>query len=464
MDRRLLLALPVVLLLAAALGIHRVKAAPKRAFERGLNALYRGQYAGAVREFGSALKSDPENPRAHYFRGLAYKELRKLPEAATDLGRALELDPSLVGAAYQRALARRELGDPAGALSDLDQAIAAHAGEPALFYARAKTLLDQGREALAEKDFDAALARQPEFPAALAGRGELRLRRLAKAQALGDYDKAVALDRGYAPAYLGRADAHFSFGRDHYPQCFRDLEQALKINPKSIQTLRRRAGIYLALNDFESAVADLTRAIGLNPRGQGLYFERGTAAQGWSISRDDRGLADRSIRDLSKAVELSPKWIAPYVMRAHVRAPMLLDFEGARADLKAASRLNPKDAGVYDELCTLGMLEQRLKDALQSCNRAVDLSPKQKRNYITRCRVLNRLGDPREALKDCERALALDPFDEGAYMVRGEVREKLGDTRLALEDFERTVELNPHRRKTLEETLARLRAKVGGRR
>lgn len=82
----------------------------------GVDALYRGDYETAVREFSAALRRDPTNPHLHYLNGLAYQlwaesgDPTQYTHAASGFRLALRFDPANAWASYQLGridLARR---------------------------------------------------------------------------------------------------------------------------------------------------------------------------------------------------------------------------------------------------------------------------------------------------------------------------------------------------------------------
>ncbi|HPT11849.1 MAG TPA: tetratricopeptide repeat protein [Bacteroidales bacterium] len=79
-------------------------------------------YRGAVTIFNQAIKNNPANPDAFYYRGIAKSELRDYKSAIADFTKAIELNPGKVDAFYERGMARKRLGDYSGARADFARA------------------------------------------------------------------------------------------------------------------------------------------------------------------------------------------------------------------------------------------------------------------------------------------------------------------------------------------------------
>jgi len=79
-------------------------------------------YRSAVTIFNQAVRNNPKNPDAFYYRGIAKSELRDYKSAVTDFSKAIELNPGKVDAYYERGLARKRLGDYSGARADFARA------------------------------------------------------------------------------------------------------------------------------------------------------------------------------------------------------------------------------------------------------------------------------------------------------------------------------------------------------
>ena len=83
-------------------------------------------------------------------------------------------------------------------------------------------------------------------------------------------------------------------------------------------------------------------------------------------------------------------------------------------------------------------------EAVDYDNRAIDLKPKDARNYVRRGYTFYRMGEFAKAIPDFDRAIEIDPKYCKAYLARGNANESLGKADSALSDFNKAVELEPN--------------------
>ncbi len=193
--------------------------------------------------------------------------------------------------------------------------------------------------------------------------------------------------------------------------------------------------------DYRGALAELNRAIQLNPKSAIAYSYRG-ALKGEKLSNIQGALAD-----LNRAIQLNPNLAEPYSNRGALKGKKLGDIQGALADYDRAIQLNPNLANPYNNRGALK--EDKLGDsqgALADYNRAIQLNPNYANPYNNRGALKeDKLGDSQGALADYNRAIQLDPNFAEAYNNRGFLKEnKLGDSQGALADYNRAIQLNPN--------------------
>jgi len=118
-----------------------------------------------------------------------------------------------------------------------------------------------------------------------------------------------------------------------------DLTKAIEMDPKMTAAYDGRATGRLIEEDYDGAIADNTKVIELDPRNERAYQARGVAKL---YKKDFASAAD----DFSKAIELDPKNMLPYAKRSEAKEG-LGDLDGAIADVTKAMELKPNDIGLY---------------------------------------------------------------------------------------------------------------------
>jgi tetratricopeptide (TPR) repeat protein len=122
-------------------------------------------------------------------------------------------------------------------------------------------------------DFTEAIRLKPTWAEAYRRRGdEFQLVRKDYARALADYDMALKLDPGSYRLLLVRGMAHENLKEDH-ARAIADFSAALQIAPNLPMISCLRGVSYRKANKLKEAIADLDRAIALDPQ-YGFAFDQ----------------------------------------------------------------------------------------------------------------------------------------------------------------------------------------------
>jgi len=182
----------------------------------------------------------------------------------------------------------------------------------------------------------------------------------------------------------------------------------------------KMASAFAIKGDRLRAIAEFTESIKLDPE----YIARAYAQRGalYAIDRE----YDLAIADYSEAIRVNPKRADPYLNRGRAYVAKG-DRDHAIADYADAIRNNPKFAEAYGNLCNALTIEGRLQTALASCNKSVQLEPRNPASLAFRGTVYLALRDFKRAEANYEEALALDPNWSHALYGRGLLKIKLGE-------------------------------------
>jgi len=83
------------------------------------------------------------------------------------------------------------------------------------------------------------------------------------------------------------------------PEALEYLEQQIQLNPREIANYNDRATMWFELGNYDSAIADYTRALRLNPNLASVYNSRG-------IAYFRKGDFEQAVEDLNRVVQLRP--------------------------------------------------------------------------------------------------------------------------------------------------------------
>lgn len=205
----------------------------------------------------------------------------------------------------------------------------------------------------------------------------------------------------------------------------------------------RRGNASAARRDFDSAIADLTKACALEPEDPEYLYQR-------ALIYYQAGKGDLALQDFDQVLKLKADFLPAYAPRARLRLAKHQNDE-ALADLDAADRLSPKEANLRIELAELYGEMRRYPAAITQLNlwlKSHDEDSNTGTALGNRCRFKVYLNeDVASALDDCSRALRLEDKREPRYASalanRGVAYVRLGKFDRATEDFDAAIKLQP---------------------
>ncbi|HEX9447091.1 MAG TPA: tetratricopeptide repeat protein [Dongiaceae bacterium] len=148
----------------------------------------------------------------YYNRAIGYTLLGKNDSAVKDFGLALKLQPDISAAYVNRGLAQMRANRLTAAKQDFDTAIAKDKDDVDARYLRAWVESQQNKDAEAIADLDNVLANHPDHFDALLDRGGLLLRNGKFDQAIDDFSAMLKLDQKAAAAVYNRGRANYAKG------------------------------------------------------------------------------------------------------------------------------------------------------------------------------------------------------------------------------------------------------------
>lgn len=309
---------------------------------KGVLALARHDFAGALELGTQAVAIAPRSARAHGVLVDALTELGRYDEAVTSAQQMIDLRPDL--ASFSRVAYQRELhGDLPGAIDAMSRAFEASAGSSVENREYLRVLIGDlhllsGDTATAEQIYRTSLAASPDFVWALVGLADTHAARGDLQAAISGYQRAVEILP--LPEFLiALSDAQAAAGQDADATRSRELVEAL-------QALFAESGVNadLELALFEANHGDGAAAVELAQRAyEAQPNVKAADALGWALHR-----ADRSAEGAAYAVE-ALRLGSPYGQfryHAGIIALALGDGGAARQHLERAlgdASLSPLD-------------------------------------------------------------------------------------------------------------------------
>jgi tetratricopeptide (TPR) repeat protein len=143
------------------------------AVEEATELLHEERFREAMVELRRVLGTDPRNPYAYYFLGVAFYEVGELEAARDAYGACLRLSPTYLGARVALSHVLRQLSDARGALREGLAALSHAPRDPDALYAVGLAYRARGDDASAVKYLEAFLETGPDFEVALETRAML---------------------------------------------------------------------------------------------------------------------------------------------------------------------------------------------------------------------------------------------------------------------------------------------------
>ena len=327
-----------------------------------------GEYAKAIAAYDHALQLHPEFPKAYNNRGVAYLALEDYDQAIADFGHALQYDPTLAQAYYNQG--------------------------------RAYFFEDNFQSAIT--NFGQAIRFKPDYADAYNNRGTAYLQLKQYSRAYADFQRAVEINPGDHLAQHNLSEVEKKVGPRHAPAeapvapapaptpaptvtapPISEPEpppEPLPSDPKPAneQALIRREALDESKGNYTKAIADCTKAIGLDPTNAAAFNDRGTDHA--ALGQYDDALADYNTAiALQKSARYDDPKRAQYFCNRGLCHEAKGDHANAIADYTTAIQIDPGLLGAHNSLAwTLATCPQaRLRNgerAMTEATKACELS------------------------------------------------------------------------------------------
>jgi tetratricopeptide (TPR) repeat protein len=344
-------------------------------FNRGNQEFNSWQYQKAVEDYTKSIELQLDKMQAYVNRGRAYSRLEQYDKAISDYKKALELQPDFVevynylGIAYYR-------------IEEYDKAIL---------------------------EFNKALQLDPKNGQAYLNRGDMEYFKDNVADACLDWSKALE---------LGKREAKEKMLKN----CKLSKDDSARINTKTAEDYYNSGYFKSGFGSPEDAIADLTKAIEMNPNYTDAYNCRGFAYNRLLLFNE-------ALKDFTKAIELDPGLSDAYLNRG-VAYKNLGKYDEACADWYKAKEIGAPYAQMQiDEFCSPKEKKEEIKTG-QTAEEFYNLGYKEYQS-----------GQYEKAISYFSKAIELDPNLSKAYCNRG-YSEYLSDKKTeACADWNKALEL-----------------------
>jgi tetratricopeptide (TPR) repeat protein len=177
-------------------------AEPETPLQQGEDAMGDDNDDLAIKCFSDAIRLNPGDVNAYFFRGLANEDKYRHNEAIADFCQAIRLNPKNVQAFEFRGMCYIETAHYDQAIADLSRAIKLNPEDSEAYGDRGAAFLQQQHYDKALSDFDEAIRLDSKNVSAYTQRGTLYVLKNEPKEAIADFDQATRLDPKDTYAYV----------------------------------------------------------------------------------------------------------------------------------------------------------------------------------------------------------------------------------------------------------------------
>lgn len=401
-----------------------------------------GEYGKAIADFSTVLKRDPQNFLALYNRLQLYLMTEQYRKALGDYDRILKKYPNFESGYMQRAAVKQKLGDLKGAQRDNERAIA-------IFKKKGIRVSSFNPADLEVKKAEKKMAQEIENAKKGIEQPETEEDIVKKFNKL----LTVEDDNGLKPEYDNHSRGHIqnqNVDIEPMPMFFLTYYDVVnKLNGKT-QYMKEVTEVndthllpkMLAL----SADAVLLDSAAINSHFESIDYYNGMLAVSKPRSIDYFGRAmdfmmvknyESAIADINRAIDLQPKFALAYFLRAGAYYMQhQLERGGASKDKSPSP-----DAAAAAKLLVQNTSDEKLAAALADFNEVLKLSPKSVYALYNRGFIYLLMGDYTSAINSFNEAIAIKPDFGEAFYNRGLMYFKLGNRDKGVSDLSNAGEL-----------------------
>jgi tetratricopeptide (TPR) repeat protein len=233
-------------------------------------------------------------------------------------------------------------------------------------------------------------------------------------------------------ALLNRADAYYVISKTALG--IADLDRAITLDPKNSRAFRLRAESYRVAGRLDRALSDANESVRLDNKSASAFETRG------NVLNNNRQY-DAAIEDYNEAIRLDPGYAQAFMDRG---AAYYFTGDSARAveSYDEAIKLDLKNAQAFSNRSAAYKKLGRGELALADENEAIRLDPTRPEYFDNRGLYYQATGDYDRAIADFDQAVRLKP--QANFLTnRGDAYNSKGDYDRAIDEYNRALQLNP---------------------
>jgi tetratricopeptide (TPR) repeat protein len=245
------------------------------------------------------------------------------------------------------------------------------------------------------------------------------------ALALRPDNPGVLLNRSVALRLTGELEAAIA-----------DVQRAIELNPKYAPAFNSLGNILCDQKKMDEAIAAYRKAIEINGKNAKAHENLGMA-----LAKQKK--LPEAIAALRKAIDLDPKFAKAYNDLGFVLCEELREYDKAIECFRAAIKLDPKYAHAYNNLGSALYQQGKLDEAIANFRKAIDLNPKHPDAHSNLGLSLFRQNKLNEAIAVLRKAIDLNPKQPDTHSNLGDALNAQKKLDEAIAAYRMAIELQP---------------------
>jgi tetratricopeptide (TPR) repeat protein len=184
-----------------------------------------------------------------------------------------------------------------------------------------------------------------------------------------------------------------------YEQAVEHFTKELARDPKNVHALTARGLVLSSGKDSDKALADLDRAIELDPKATLAHYHRANLAYG-------KAQYDTALVDYNTVIEQDPEFDWAYHVRGWIYYRRA-DYDKALADYEKAIKLAPTETVFYRDRANVAYSRKKYDDAIPDYTKSIELDPTYNVPWNMRGRCWEAKKEYAKAVADYEKAVEL---------------------------------------------------------
>lgn len=246
-----------------------------------------------------------------------------------------------------------------------------------------------------------------------------------------DLNAAIQANPDNADALRERAGARLQAGQ--VDGAVEDLQRVLELDPTNQQIAQATVQQLVDMDRADDAVELLSKTIAAKPS-EGLYRLRAILYR--MLEEDDKALAD-----LNKALAMQPKDPLALLQRAELSLGRD-DVKSAKQDLKSAIDIAPQVEQIDQAIvvrCFIAIEEGRMADAISDMQTLIERNPDDTFRQLQLASLFLQDDRPRQAIKTLTGVLENDPDNPAILRSRADAYLAVGKHNQAIADYEHAL-------------------------